>query len=148
MISAKRKSQVCKSTSAGRYRHEALSFEDVIRREQCRTDRNGKSFVVVVFESAQMSSGKRRDRELERRIIEQVRSVDIVGSLERGRICVLLPSTTGQGGELFARRVIEGYEQAGLVASYAVRRYPGELGSPQPRKESHRSRADSREALA
>lgn len=88
--------------------NDSPTFRALIHMEKCRVDRGGKEFSLVLFElrHEEGREGEERDSAcVIDAIIANLRAVDEIGSLDERRLGVILPSTTMEGGALFARRI-------------------------------------------
>ena len=77
-----------------RHVHSAREFASILNRERDRTDRTGREFSLVVFETGAGSRKSASVRNLVATLTQRIRSTDDIGWLKDGRIAVTLPHTT------------------------------------------------------
>lgn len=111
-------------------------FTAEIERERIRADRTGGRFSLVIFG---ITLGRGSDQRLIKELELRARSTDSIGRLDTGELAALLPETTKDGADAFARQVCE--VAAVSPGSYSLTTYPtGEAHEGLSAGESDRSR--------
>jgi lipopolysaccharide/colanic/teichoic acid biosynthesis glycosyltransferase len=100
------------------------TFRSIIRHERARVARNGGGFALVVWDFDPVKDKVSYCREVLRRIHPAMRSVDVIGWLEPGKLAVLLPSTNGEGARTFARHAREAVTADLPLIPHAIILYP------------------------
>jgi lipopolysaccharide/colanic/teichoic acid biosynthesis glycosyltransferase len=101
------------------------AFRAMLDRERARVDRIGGVFTLVIWDVRAGASEPAYRRLVTQRIVDGMRSIDVVGWLETGELSVLLPSTEAQGAEIFARNVIETIGDSHPLPGFSMLSYPG-----------------------
>jgi len=128
-----KKVHVRKPTSAIPVIHERSAFWAFIAREKNRADRNRSVFALVAFNLSNRGEVSRPCEEFLRTVVQEMRSVDIIGWLNDEWIAVLLPSTSPVGGEQFARR-IDACEPVHSPHNPAIYSYPDKWHLEEPER--------------
>ena len=90
--------------------------------ERSRTDRNGLALSILVARGCTIHSST--GRAVARILLERKRGADAVGTLESGRIAVLLPDTNKEGAQVLARDLRKMTEKADPSVDFEVQSYP------------------------
>ena len=77
------------------------NFQKIIEMERCRVNRNGGSFVIVVFNLEKFQLELNLLSKLVQRIIRRSRITDQIGWYDYNRLGVVLPETSTLGAQKF-----------------------------------------------
>ena len=76
-------------------------FQKIVEMERCRVNRNGGSFVIVVFRLEKAQLELNLLSKLVQRIVQRSRINDQVGWYDYNRLGVILPETSTMGAQKF-----------------------------------------------
>jgi lipopolysaccharide/colanic/teichoic acid biosynthesis glycosyltransferase len=104
--------------------HSAREFASVLNRERDRADRTNQEFSLAVFEVGIENGKSASARHLVPILTHRIRSTDDIGWLEDGRIGVVMPHTTPEGGWKFVDNVRKAYNGSLPPPDCQVYSYP------------------------
>lgn len=104
-------------------------FRERIRHERDCADRNHHCFTIITFESLVKLSSRFSKKLLPNLISERIRSMDLLGKLDRDHLAVLLLYTSSVGASIVARKMAETMHSHGLDLKITSRTYPEDFGS-------------------
>ena len=104
--------------------HDRTVFEAVLHHERNRADRDDNDFSLVLVKVR--ANDSRTPKRLARSIIQRLRAIDEVGWYAEGCLCVLLPNTDNEGGQIFESNVRRLAEDAGIPIVSRVYTYPSQ----------------------
>lgn len=102
----------------------AREFASILNRERDRTDRTGREFSLVVFETGSGSRKSEAVRNLASNLKKRIRSIDEIGRLENDRIAVVLPHTPSDDAWKFVENVRRALGESAPAPDCAVYVYP------------------------
>ena len=80
-------------------------FQEILRREEARVERNAHMFSLVLFQVPEASRRNRAARILTAELSQRIRFTDVVGCYDDQHIGVLLPETGAEGARNFVEAV-------------------------------------------
>src|SRR5215207_7438162 len=104
--------------------HDRTVFEAVLHHERNRADRDDNDFSLVLLKVR--ANDTRTAKRLARAVIRRLRAIDEVGWYAQGCLCVLLPNTDHDGGQIFESNVRRLAEDSRINIVSRVYTYPSQ----------------------
>src|SRR5215212_8283046 len=104
--------------------HDRTVFEAVLHHERNRADRDDNDFSLVLIKVR--ANDSRTPKRLARSIIQRLRAIDEVGWYAEGCLCVLLPNTDSEGGQIFESNVRRLAQDGNIGIVSRVYTYPSQ----------------------
>lgn len=106
----------------------AEEFKAILERERARSDRSGERFSLVVFYTdTPHKDQKDMAAHLVQILTHRVRSIDVVGWVERRQIGIALPNTSGEGARKFAEDISKKIAAKTQAPAFQVFTYPSDM---------------------
>jgi hypothetical protein len=104
--------------------HSVPEFQEIIKKERSRSDRNNHGFSLIIFRDGSLSGDDGVLSQCIEILMSRTRISDEIGWYDEGNIGLLLPDTKLSGAHNLAEDIVSIVKAAGLAITYKLFVYP------------------------
>jgi hypothetical protein len=104
--------------------HSIQDFQEIIKKERSRSDRNNHGFSLIIFRDASLSGDSTALSQCLGILMSRTRISDEIGWYDEGNIGLLLPDTKLSGAHNLAEDIVSIVKAIGLAITYKLFVYP------------------------